>query len=780
MRFIKKASINNIIELADVYKEIELHTTREDFTDENLNKIKKIYDEKGAIITAIHCPYSKYKTKLDGEKELSTNYMSWCEILGDEKEEKLFLSICEFAEEVANIYNEQKNDSLLGKDNNDDSEEDDNQTKNNDNKTKIIIVLHTGCIIGCCENTDYKCPYVSAEKGNKLENELLKNLLKFKNIEIAFENITPFYDGKEIGKNSGYGYENFILAEKLNKTVEEKKPNKANENAERSNKVVEKSETDKEDSNKKFGVVIDFCHIFATHSLLKKSEDWIDYFNKYMGEIKEDWIELIQLFHLSKYNANNNSHGGIFDDTDDDHKTIETIRNWCLCNSKTTPITLEVADSQNVKMGSENFFKIMLEWSKLHTEFKEKIEKELYLFFDDLYKLFSMRINAKTKNEAIKIALKMRSYVLDNQKSGNLLFDFEKNRQEKDIYLMQVQSYIYYMRYCNLAFDLIKKYSNDDNIKISTVLKHYMFNDKLEEVKFDGLGSYYNIYWIKNNVNLYRCYDGCEGGKSEEKNFKKIIRNCFSHIAGGFETTNFLSFSKTFGRVMAKYFNPDLAFNYNIEIVENATINCFYEENKPEPITIQEYQENETGYCNFAIDFSDFYIDRGDVGEEASLKELYEKVNDKNTPWYSSLIGSIYDQEVIMCNNKNIIISRYKLSALEFIIMMVSYSIILDWDNKKNVDKQSMVSDIVDKVLASQESIQNSIQDYFENKFEGNNVKDDSIKKILNTVDFEYERKNKIITSNGAFSVFAEAFIPFYKEIKQKEFYNNIIKEIKK
>ena len=154
MRFIKKASINNIIELADVFKEIELHTTREDFTDENLkkenlDKIKKIYDEKGAIITAIHCPSSKYKTKLDDEKELSTNYMSWCEILGDKEEEKLFLSICEFAEEVANIYNEQNNDSSSKKDHNDDSKEDDNQTKNKENSTKVIIVLHNQPL--CCD-----------------------------------------------------------------------------------------------------------------------------------------------------------------------------------------------------------------------------------------------------------------------------------------------------------------------------------------------------------------------------------------------------------------------------------------------------------------------------------------------------------------------------------------------------------------------------------------------------------------------------------------------------
>lgn len=757
MRFIKKASINNINELAEVYKEFELHTTRQDFTDENqkernLDKIKKIYNEKGAIITAIHCPPSKYPTKID------KNYMSWCEVLGDEEEEKLFLSICKFADGIADIYNGEHDD---------DSKEDDNKTNNKENSMKVIIVLHTGCIIGCCdENTNFECPYNNASTDK--ENKLLKKLLDFKNIEIAFENITPFFDGENIGKNSGYGYENFILAEKLNKAIE--------------------SGSESKYSNKLFGVVMDFCHIFATHSLVKQSEDQIDYFNRYMGEIKNDWIKLIRLFHLSKYNENNNSHGGIFDDTDDDHKIIETIHNWCLHNSRTTPITLEVKDSQDTKTGSENFFKIMLEWSKLHTEFKEKIDEELYSFFDDLYQLFSMQISPKTKNDAIKIALDIRSYVLNNQKSGNCLFDFKKDRQEKDIYLLQVQSYIYYMRYCNLGLDLIKKYRNDQDVDISTVLKHYMFHDELGEVKYDGLGSYYNIYWIKNNVNLYRCYDGCKGGNTEESKFKDIIKNCCFHIGSEYKKTQFLSFSKTFGRTMAKYFEPTgvSGDNYNIEIVQNTPINCFYVENKlsrfcshfydyctincsyieNKPITIQEYQENENGYSNFVIDFSDFYNGRGDGNKEASLKELYEKVN---AEWSDRTIGSIYDQEVIMCHDKNIKTLKFKLNALEFIIMMVSYSIILD--SKKEVNKQ-FVSCVVDKVL----------KDGFEN-YRRDNVNINDIEEILNTVDFQYERErereNKIKTDNEGFSDFAKSFIPFYEEIKQKEFYNNIINEVR-
>lgn len=762
MRFIKKTNIDNIYELADIHKEFELYTDREDFiqkeSDDNLEKIKKIYDEKGAIITAIHCPTSKYKTKLDGENGLSTNYMSWCEILGDDEEKTLFLKICKFAQAIAEIYNDSNNDSRLEKDNETDSEfDDDNQSENKVRIAKVIIILHTGCVIGCCENPQFKCPYAVPDiencfenSGLSLDNPLWVDLQSFDNIEIVFENITPFCDGKENEKNFGYGYENFILAEKLNEVV----------------------------SNKMFGVAIDFCHIFATHELLEIQNDKLDYFNNYMEGISEERRKIICLFHLSKYDSRNNSHGGIFSDIDEDQKIIGNIRDWCIINSMNTPITLEVADSDDTQRGNENFFKVMLNWSKLHIRLNEKIDDELVKFFENLYEFYSLQINKKNKDNVIKIACDMRDFILEKSTLENKMFNFNREKQNLDIYLLQAQSYIYYIRYCNLALDLVKKYQNQQDINIAAVLQHYMFSDELGEIRFDGLGSYYKIYWIKRKENLYRCYDGCNGGNITENDFKKIIKRCFEHITGSFDTTKFLSFSKTFGRVMIKYFDPNKLGKiddkeYNITIIKEAPINCFFvnDTNNIKEITLQEYQESQPEYTNFSIDFSDFYNGRGDSSKEASLKELYEKVGGNGSQWRDSSIGSIYDQEVILCNTNSITSSdnilRYKLNALEFIIMMVSYSIILNWSNKKGISVESIV-----KKTSNSQSL---LDDAFVKQY-NNSVHTCKINDILNTVNFEYERKNKISDKNEGFSKFAKEFICFYKGIEQKNFYKEIVK----
>lgn len=756
MRFIKKASFNNLSELSKVYKEFELHTNRDDFAEtkirENLEIIKEVYAKNGAIVTAIHCPSSKYKTSFDKEGELYTNYMSWCEIIGDQDEYKLFVSICKFTEEIAKIYNSTNDKSESLKNNNTEDEEDDdneeaeeNQKQNSEHKIKILIILHTGCVIGCDDHPEFKCPINITVSETRFKNfdisEFYNGIQKFQNIQIGFENITPFSDANgTIGSNSGYGYENFILAKNLNQTYK----------------------------TNMFGVVVDFCHIFANCKLLGIRVDKNEYFKNYMDAISDEQKKLIHLFHLSKYDETNNIHGGIFTDSKEDQTTIASIRDWCLKNSRNKPITLEVMDSQDVVEGSNNFYKVMLEWSKLHILIKDKVEDDLYQFFESLHELYSLQFNKKTKNMVTDIACKVRQIILEKSQIGNKLFGFDNEKQNLDIHLIQVQAYIYYMRYCNLAIDLLEKYENRANVNITSVLSHYIFNDKLEEVRFDGLGSYYKIHWIKSNTNLYRCYDGCTGRGNKEKQFSKIIQKCFEHIGGSFNETQYLSFSKSFERVMSKYYNRQ-KLKYNIEIIKNSPINCILVEDRW--ITLQEYQDYQKDYTNFSIDFSDFYNDRGDKGKEASLKELYEKVCGENS-WRDSAIGSIYDQEVILHSSDNLAIQRYYINELEFIIMMVAYSIILNWDNKKVVIS---VNSVVDKTSDSQ----SLLNDNFVTSYNKYSIKISNIKDILNVVDFEYERKNRISTNNDGFSDFAKDFIPWYESINKQGFYNEIISQLK-
>ncbi|MEG2290541.1 MAG: hypothetical protein RSA29_15860 [Clostridium sp.] len=757
MRFIKKASFDNIMELSQIYKDYELYTDRDDFSEisitKNLEIIKEAYVKNGAIVTAVHCPSSKYKTSLDIQGEVSTNYMSWCEILTEKEELELFVLICKFIEEVAKVYISANDNSKVPKKNNEEDEENEENEENESLKedTKIIVILHAGCIIGCDDtNKKFSCSYDwigckrctdNKEKIN-ISNLLIK-IKEFKNLQIAFENITPFYNGK-LGNNFGYGYENFLLAERLNQEYE----------------------------ISVFGVVVDFCHIFATCNLLEINIDRIEYFNKYMSGINDEQKKMINLFHLSKYNEITGMHGEIFNHTKEDQAIMLSIRDWCLKNSRNTPITLELIDSHDVVEGSNNFYKVMLEWSKLHILIKDRLEDDLYQFFESLYQIYALQFNNKTKARIVDIACKLRQVVLEKSNKESKLFGFNNEKQNLDIYLIQVQAYIYYMRYCNLAINLLEKYQDNAEVNITSVLSHYIFNDNLQEIRFDGLGSYYKIYWIKNKANLYRCYDGCNGGKKREKGFGEIIRKCFEHIDGKYEETQYLSFSKSFGRDMVKYYNPQInkqITKYNIEIIENAPINSVLVEDKW--VTLQEYQDCQTDYINFSIDFSDFYNGRGDSGKEASLKELYEKVYSGKS-WRDNVIGSIYDQEVILYNSNDLVIQRYFLNELEFIIMMVAYLIMLNWEDKKNTISMNSV---IDKTYVSQ----SLLDDYFVKPYNKHSITICNIKKILQAVDFEYERKNKIKGNNNGFGDFAKVFIPWYESISTKLFYNEIINKLK-
>lgn len=332
MRFIKKAGFNNLLELSNKYNEFELYTTRLDFNKKNIAKnlkiIKTIY-KKGAIITSIHVPYSKYKTSIDAENELSTNYMSWCEIIKDEEEKQFFLLICKFVQKIASIYNENNSKSLL------------HIEKKEGNKNKVIVIVHTGCVLGCDERISaINCiNYINQDPCyENLDNNynFLEQLLQMNNIIIAFENITPYYDDNKLGNNRGYKYENFVLAEKLNEFYD----------------------------TSIFGTVVDFCHIFATHALLERKDKDIDYFMKYMDSIGTERRKLIKLFHLSKYDKKNNLHGEVFDGKKHDKEILDSIRNWYLKNLNMVPITLEVKDSEDIQRGNKNFDKIILEWIK--------------------------------------------------------------------------------------------------------------------------------------------------------------------------------------------------------------------------------------------------------------------------------------------------------------------------------------------------------------------------------------------------------------------------------
>lgn len=827
MRFIKKSNYKDLLSLSKTYKEFELFLSGNDLNDKEtvLTEAKRAFDEHGAIITSIHCPESQYKTSLG---DSCVNYMSWGEVISTDLDRNRFFSVCELAEALAKYYGSKEiKDINISEE--DDDHEDKEYAENEDNEnngcqtdapefdTKVIVIFHMGCQKGCGDTSIFPCPFKNSDMNkccgkdvndNLNENDILKKLCEFKNIIIAFENITPYSDGKSLYRNSGYRHENFELAERLNSFAEKLNNRK----------------------DKLFGTVVDICHIFASHKILTQCDQYntetrdpIEYFNEYIsGAVSGKRKDLICLLHLSKYN-NDGTHGGNFDlKNEEDLNILNAIWEWCRNFGLSIPVTLELSGSENIKDGSKNFFDFVLNWSKLHIFLNKKTLGKLYGLFEKMFEFYSMDITQNNEKEAYEKAESIAKDVarelagnsiseiseklandiagifkqeaslgdylyiqgdkhLGHNLDGNLLKfaefaaekikkstadELEKYRSEDimkfsaehtnvkpvfavekaDIYLLQVRAYIIYMRFCGLAFDLKKKYSGLD-IDIPAVLWHYMFNDRLGELRFDGLGTFYDIYWVKNRMTLFHCCDGYEGNPDPQKgSFTELIKSCFQHITDPSLGENYMSFSKAFGRVMFKYFNPNLVGKfryknsneqreYNLMVLENAPIN-YIKSVDGKQLTLQEFQDKPCMYDNFSIDLSDFYNNRGDTGVEnnkkkdpkdASLLKLFEKVTSGTEELFVSNVGSIYDEEVIFKNifdfpenagsGTDPILHIYNLSNFEYEVMMRAY--LIQCRTSQKIDFLKILSGIP-------------------------NINTPKIVEILNFIDYDREKKIKI------------------------------------
>ncbi len=618
MRFLKKASSKQLPGLVKYYKQFELFLSRDDLKQLSTDFIP-VLQRNESVIEAIHCPSSIYLT--DCDQVSSTNFLSFCELLQNESEFLLFKKICQFANECAEVQGNQ-----------------------------LIVILHTGCVLGCNGNvqgftcpfqcTDAaSCPFQSPNAVNLLADKaskIVELMKKYKNIDIAFENITPYRNQNGINRNSGYGFENTILAEACSKL-------------------------DAENTKGRFGTVLDFCHALIT------SETQGAAFNlKSFSEQNQKWVKLIHLAgYDSAYNHGKTSFKG--------SGQLQEIKSLCVSFFNTVPITLEVEDGESIEKGSAKFIELMLNWNYLHSEFKDYVSEDTYKqFFCALYEIFAkdlLSADASVLGERIR---ELRSYICRRSHLPKKLFAFSKEQQRYNLNALQLQAYVYYMRYCQLVLDLKK--SLDPEVSKETV-DYYIFNDQYHELRFEGLAYYYNIYWRKGNQNLYRCDDGCYGEKELKGNFLTILQNCKSQIEGN---SNLYSTSKYFGRCLLKYFHG--GSRNHIYIYKNAPLNFVKVDD--EVLTLQQFQlrcldKDSFTIQDFSLDFSCFL--NGRDKEEASLSALFIEALGNSS--YSGSTGSIYDGEVIFLRQwEEGAVQKYELSDGEFKELMTAYFIRLKTD----------------------------------------------------------------------------------------------------
>ena len=656
MQILKKASIDNLLNngssdylfsngtsLLEHYKEFELFLTKDFFYestyDKKVENLKDLLNIYRASVKAIHCPDSIFRTSSNSCKELSTNYLSLDEAIYDIESRELLKKTIEFAEQLNNL------------------------------DSPIIVILHAGSIEGCDENT-------LLEKSEEKINDFLEFITEIKlekNIHIAIENVTPYYDVKhnsvEIGKNSGWGekyFEDIRIIEKINESIKKA----GNEN-----------------SHISFGLCIDFCHLIVDYNLKEKENycSCIRYIESFMGKI-ENSKQKMYLFHISNMSKNGN-HGALFSYTDD-NELLHFIKTKCL-EYPNAPVTFEMADGMDIDKACENFDNMVCLFSCMHNsgtfgEFlrsNNKASKELKQFFDNLFELYSIPL--KNIEKIKENAWKVKMYILNNSNTDvngkSPIFNFSRDMDSIDTALLRLKAYIFYTRFCNLGIYISKIYKDadfltDNEEDFALSMLYFMFDDnEIRQCSYTGVGFAMNIDFLPKRALLFRFNDDIPDSnvsqfayneeQGENRWFNQLIENVRKQING---CKLMYSCGKNFYPCLYKYYNMNSSKNWHLRVYDNLPINYFKMYNKlysvPAFLHLNMYNKG-ISEIDFSLDLSAFRYGRN------SLSNFFTSITTDNKDIIMEKVGSIEDGEVVT-NYLPSDCKEYKLSLKTALVLI--------------------------------------------------------------------------------------------------------------
>lgn len=697
MRFLKKVSYKDIIRekdrnqfhyyenVADKYKEFELYLTRADLnfilTDLNSKQGKLIPSLKnhGAVIKAIHCPESWFITCNEKNGEKSSNYLSLCEVINNtEKSRDLFKNVLKIADIICQGQYQENNQIYENEDEMDESD----STPNDRDDKQIIVILHEGCEFGCIKDDNVDCNK-KKDNADSWANkciDMIKDLQITSNIQIAIENITPFYSYSDAeldkGANCGWKAENQIFKkaffEKINKELKDKKI--------------------------QFGACIDFCHIMVSDKILGRKNAKSESINKYFESI--DYQKYIYLFHVSNC-GEDFSHGQLFDlDREEDKKALETIRNYCN-KYKNVPITFEMADGEDVEKASLNYEHIMFYLSNKHLfgNFNDLLEnecnKKLKEFFDDLFIVYTY--SKRNVFEITNAMYRVKQFILNNTNTSKMdkkerIFGIEFDKSEVDLSLVRLKAYIYYTRFCNLGNFLADNYYSGDQCiwdeKEKTVIaedfglamKYFMFNDKVHQCTYTGIRYKFLIDFLPKRENFVRFNDGIKSIRKLKIDpdidniFKLVIGKIPKHVSGTSISeegeADFYSVGKNFGQCLFKYFNSK--YDWSLQLYENQPIN--YVDYNGRRYSIQAFTQKilqgtleDTQDIELSLDISRFSAGRD--GTRPDSLQGFLKIFEAGD-FIKENVGSIKDGEILFTklpeySNENV----YTLNKYQGVIL---------------------------------------------------------------------------------------------------------------
>lgn len=686
MQFLKKASYRDILgrgkesqfhyyeDITAKYKEFELFLTVKDLeelldnSNNSLKDLNQILKKNGAVIKAIHCPESKMRTCNEGETEISSNYLSLCEVLKDEESNEIFKKVLELADRICNEQSANNNTE-------DDEEYDINETNIN-NKKQIIVILHEGCEKGCNGSNvaeEIDCNISVENIIEKIDN--LVNDMKIKSfIQIALENVTPFYSIEESetekGRNCGWKSDNQKSKKNFFETI---------------NKELKAK-------NIQFGSCIDFCHIMVSSKIMDGKKSKSEALEEYFENI--DYSEYIYLFHVSNY-GEDLSHGKLFSfEKEEDKNAMETIRILCNQHAPKVPITFEMADGTDMEKASLNYEHIMFYFSNKHMfgKFGELLNanEELKDFFDELFVIYSY--DKKSVFEITNALWCVKQIILKNtvtQDKEERLFGVDFDKTEVDLSLVRLKAYVYYTRFCNLGNYLAENYysgdkciwNSDENIveDFDLAMKYFIFNDKIHQCVYTGIQYKFLIDFLPKKVSFVRFNDGIVSTREmkikTENKFSEIVEKIPGHISGTsirYGEADFYSVGKNFVQCLFKYFDSKHT-DWSIRIYENTPIN--YVDYKGKIYSIQAFTQLALLGKDFVNEKIDISLDisrfaSGRDGKATDTLEGFIKYFEKNLSFTKEKVASISDEEVLFTKLPSSgVDNSYSLTAIEGVIL---------------------------------------------------------------------------------------------------------------
>lgn len=735
MKFLKKASYNDIVgnkyeskfyyceELSEQYKEFELFLTKKHLYElldikSNLQNLNKILKKNGAVIAAIHCPESNTKTCNERASEISSNYLSLCEVLRSEESQKIFKNVLRLADKICHCQQETQNDA--------DIYYDQNETDTyKPNDKHIIVILHEGCEKGCIDNNlmeEINCN-ISAENVADMIKNLIKDLDIRSSIQIALENITPFYSTTNYsintGNNCGWKHDNQTSKTKFFEDTN---------NALKGTKI-------------QFGSCIDFCHIMVSSKIMNEQKSKSETIDEYFKKV--DYKKYICLFHVSNY-GEDLSHGKLFYfENEEDKKAIETIKNICSQYAPKAPITFEMADGMYLKRAAVTYEHMMLWFSNKHLfgKFGEllnvKVNEELKDFFDMLFVIYSY--DKKCVFEITNALWRVKQIILKNtfdQYKEEVLFGVDFDKTKVNLALVRLKAYVYYTRFCNLGNYLADNYysgneciwnsKNDNEHDIANdfglAMKYFIFNDKVHQCVYTGIRYRFLIDFLPKKKSYVRFNDGIEHVHDMKLDnidpFGTIVKKILNHINGtsiGHGEADFYSVGINFVKCLFKYFNSSHK-DWSVKVYENMPVNYVDYNNKR--YSIQAFTQLVLSNKNFinrgekidlSLDISRFASGRTGTSTD-TLEGFIQKVSRLDTSFSRVKVASISEGEILFTKLPSECTS-YTFNAIEGVILKKIYLEIIKrnedesipikielTENNKNTEGVKRLKEVINKI----------------------------------------------------------------------------------